>query len=132
MMEDLQKRKRILITDDDPISRRILEALLKKWNYDVTVVWDGIAALEVLENDDSPRLAVLDWMMPGMQGGEICQLIRKRVDRPYTYVLLLTSRSERQDLLDGLKLGADDYLTKPFDAQELQARLRVGERILDL
>jgi two-component system cell cycle response regulator len=132
MMEGIRKRKRILIADDDPISLRILEALLKKWNYEVTVVSDGLAALGVLEKEDSPRLAVLDWMMPGMQGGEICQLIRKRVDRPYVYVLLLTSRSERQDLLDGLKLGADDYLTKPFDARELQARLRVGERILDL
>lgn len=132
MTEEPKFDKRILIADDDSGSRRILETFLKKWEYDVTIVSDGTAALEVLDREDSPRLAVLDWMMPGMQGVEICQLIRKRADRPYVYVLLLTARNERQDLFEGLKLGADDYLTKPFDAQELQARLHVGERILNL
>ncbi len=132
MIEVPKPNKRILIADDDPVSRTILKTLLVKWNYDVTVVADGLSALKVLDREDTPRLAVLDWMMPGMEGAQICQLIRERVDRPYIYVLLLTARSERQDLLKGLKLGADDYLTKPFDAQELQARLHVGERILDL
>jgi two-component system cell cycle response regulator len=132
MMDEPKSKKRILIADDDPVSRRILETFLRKWEYDVTVVADGTSALEVLERVDSPRLAVLDWMMPGKQGVEICQLLRARTERPYIYVLLLTARNEKQDLLEGLKLGADDYLTKPFDAQELQARLHVGERILDL
>jgi two-component system cell cycle response regulator len=132
MNEAPQSNKKILIADDDSVSRRILKTLLEKWNYDVTAVSDGTAALEVLNGEDTPRLAVLDWMMPGMHGPQICQLVRNSPDRPYIYVLLLSARSEKQDLLEGLKLGADDYLTKPFDARELQARLHVGERILDL
>ena len=93
---------------------------------------DGAAALRILESDDSPRLAVLDWMMPGMEGVQICQRIRERKKGPYIYLLLLTARSEKRDLLRGLELGADDYLTKPFDSEELRARLLVGERILTL
>jgi PleD family two-component response regulator len=132
MTQERSLTKRILIADDDPVSRRILKSFLTKWNYDVTEVPDGTSALQVLAREDTPRLAVLDWMMPGMEGAQICRLIRERVDRPYIYVLLLTARSEKQDLLEGLAFGADDYLTKPFDAQELQARLHVGRRILAL
>jgi len=131
-MNDIEKSKKILIAEDDPVSRRMLESVLGKWGYDVTVVTDGMDAFRLLDGADAPRLAVLDWMMPGMEGVEICQRIRKRKDRPYIYVLLLTARSQKQDLLQGLELGADDYLTKPFDAQELRARLRVGGRILSL
>ncbi len=131
-MTDISKPNKILVADDDPVSRRILKSFLTKWNYDVTVVADGTSALQVLDSEDTPRLAVLDWMMPGLEGVQICQLIRQRTDRPYVYVLLLTARGEKQDLLKGLALGADDYLTKPFDAQELQARLHVGTRILEL
>ena len=98
----------------------------------MAVATDGVAALKILESEDSPRLAVLDWMMPGMEGPQICQRIREHKNRPYVYVLLLTARTEKQDLLRGLGLGADDYLTKPFDAEELRARLLVGERILSL
>jgi len=132
MIETQRLSKRILIAEDDPVSRRILERLLIKWGYDVTVVPDGTSALRVLETENTPRLAVLDWMMPGMEGAHICQLIRQQTGRPYVYVILLTARREKQDLLKGLELGADDYLTKPFDAQELEARLRAGQRILDL
>jgi two-component system, cell cycle response regulator len=131
-MDERDLKKRILIADDDAVSRRILKKFLTKWNYDVTEASDGTSALQVLEGDDAPRLAVLDWMMPGMEGVQICRLIRERPERPYLYLLLLTARSEKQDLLNALRLGADDYLTKPFDAQELQARLHVGERILAL
>ncbi len=131
-MNDIEKSKKILIAEDDPVSSRMLESVLGKWGYDVTVVTDGMQAFRLLDGADAPRLAVLDWMMPGMEGVEICQRIRKRKDRPYIYVLLLTGRSQKQDLLQGLELGADDYLTKPFDAQELRARLRVGGRILSL
>jgi two-component system cell cycle response regulator len=131
-MNGVKKRERILIAEDDPVSRRMLESLLLKWAYDVTVVANGIEAFRLLDTADAPRLAVLDWMMPGMEGIEICRRIRERKNRPYTYVLLLTARSQKQDLLRGLELGADDYLTKPFDAQELRARLRVGGRILTL
>jgi diguanylate cyclase (GGDEF)-like protein len=128
----MEKRKRVLIAEDDPVSRRLLEAILVKWGYDVTVVADGSEALRLLDSADAPRLAILDWMMPGMEGVQICQRLRERKGRPYVYVLLLTARSLKQDLLQGLELGADDYLTKPFDTQELRARLHVGGRILNL
>src|ERR1700691_4720462 len=131
-MNEIEKRKKILIAEDDSMSRRLLEAILVKWGYDVTVVADGLEALRILDSADAPRLAVLDWMMPGMEGVQICQKLRERKNRPYIYVILLTARSQKQDLLQGLDLGADDYLTKPFDAQELRARLRVGGRILTL
>jgi two-component system, cell cycle response regulator len=132
MPEEQKAAKRILIADDDPVSRRLLENFLAKWGYEVTVAVDGTAALQVLDGVNTPRLAILDWMMPGTEGVQICRMIRERTDRPYIYVILLTGRSEKQDLLNALKLGADDYLSKPFDAQELQARLLVGERILEL
>ncbi|HXA78090.1 MAG TPA: diguanylate cyclase [Candidatus Acidoferrales bacterium] len=128
----MKPKKRVLIAEDDPVSCHVLKSFLVKWDYDVAVVTDGMAALRILEADDTPRLAVLDWMMPGMEGVQICQRIRERKDRPYVYVLLLSARSEKRDLLRGLELGADDYLTKPFDSEELRARLLVGERILNL
>ena len=132
MNSELTPRKRVLIAEDDAVSRHVLKSFLHKWNYDVTAETDGAAALRILESDDSPRLAVLDWMMPGMEGVQICQRIRERKKGPYIYLLLLTARSEKRDLLRGLELGADDYLTKPFDSEELRARLLVGERILTL
>lgn len=123
---------RILIAEDDPVSRRLLQAFLVKWNYRVEAAADGLEALRILEADDAPPLAILDWMMPGMEGPEICRRVRQFSERPYTYILLLTARNLKGDLLRGLAFGADDYLTKPFDASELRARLRVGLRILDL
>ena len=125
-------KKRILIAEDDSVSRHFLTNFLVKWEYDVTVTTDGTQALRVLESDDAPRLAVLDWMMPGLDGIQICKKVRERSEQPYIYILLLTARSQKKDLLQGLEFGADDYLTKPFDAQELRARLHVGERILNL
>jgi len=129
---EAKPKKRVLIAEDDPVSRHLLKSVLAKWDYDVIVLTDGSAALRALESDDAPRLAILDWMMPGMEGPQICARIRERKNRPYIYVLLLTARSEKRDLLHGLELGADDYLTKPFDSEELRARLLVGERILTL
>ncbi|HWF39004.1 MAG TPA: diguanylate cyclase [Candidatus Acidoferrales bacterium] len=123
---------RILIAEDDPVSLRVLQAFLSKWKYQVVVATDGLEALRILESDDAPSLAILDWMMPGMEGPEICRHVRQLVNRPYVYILLLTARSLKGDLLRGLAFGADDYLTKPFDAMELRARLHVGLRILDL
>jgi two-component system, cell cycle response regulator len=125
-------KKRVLIAEDDPVSRRVLEVFLGKWGYDVVAVADGAQALRVLEAEDSPRLAVLDWMMPGMEGTEVCKRVRQHSDRPYIYILLLTARTQKDDLLKGLEFGADDYLTKPFDSKELCARLEVGQRIVDL
>jgi two-component system cell cycle response regulator len=93
---------------------------------------DGLKALRILESGDAPSLAILDWMMPEMEGPEVCRRVREHSGRPYVYILLLTARTLKDDLLRGLASGADDYLTKPFDAQELRARLHVGQRILDL
>jgi two-component system, cell cycle response regulator len=125
-------RNRVLIAEDDPVTCLLLKTFLIRWNYDVTVVTNGAEALRILEAEGTPRLAILDWMMPGMEGPQICQRIREQKGRPYIYALLLSARSEKQDLLRGLELGADDYLTKPFDAPELRARLLVGQRILTL
>lgn len=129
---DLRIRKTVFVAEDDAMSRRVLETFLAKWGFDVVTATDGIQALRVLESENAPRLAILDWMMPGMEGAQICKRIRECRDRPYVYMLLLTARNDKQDLLRGLELGADDYLTKPFDSKELRARLLVGERILRL
>ncbi len=110
----------------------MLQAFLMKWDFQVVAAADGLEALRILEESDAPPLAILDWMMPGMEGPEVCRQIRKHVGRTYIYVLLLTARTQKDDLLQGLKSGADDYLTKPLDAQELRARVNVGLRILDL
>jgi diguanylate cyclase (GGDEF)-like protein len=132
MTETTDKKKRILIAEDDAVSRRLLEVFLVKWGFEVVVATNGTDALQLLERMDAPRLAVLDWMMPGLEGVQVCQKLRANTDRPYVYVLLLTARAQKEDLLHGLECGADDYLTKPFDAQELRARLHVGQRVLDL
>lgn len=124
--------KKVLIAEDDVVSRRLLDAFLSKWGYEAIGVSNGAEAWEVLEKEHSPRLAVLDWMMPGLDGIQICKRIRDRIDRPYVYVLLLSSKSQKRDMLEGLKAGADDYLSKPFDAEELKARLHVGQRIVQL
>jgi diguanylate cyclase (GGDEF)-like protein len=122
----------VLIAEDDPIFRRILESWFKKWDYGVTAVENGLDAWEVLQREDAPQLAILDWMMPGMDGIELCRRIRGREHGTYLYVLLLTAKDDKQDMIAGLEAGADDYLTKPFDVDELRARVRAGKRILDL
>jgi two-component system, cell cycle response regulator len=132
MMADEKPTIRILIAEDDPVSRRVLEAFLLKRGFEVLTVSNGTDALEILEKDNAPRLALLDWMMPGLEGVQVCQRVRERNANAYVYILLLTAKSQKEDLLRGLDSGADDYLTKPFDPQELHARLRVGMRILDL
>jgi two-component system, cell cycle response regulator len=132
MIPETNQEKRIFIAEDDAVSRRLLQTFLQKWGYEIVAAADGIQAARLLEAEDAPRLAILDWMMPGVEGPELCSRIREREDRPYTYVLLLTARTDKHDMFAGLAAGADDYLTKPFDAQELRARLRVGQRILDL
>ena len=123
---------RVLIADDSLLSRRLLEGTLKGWGYEVNAVADGAEAWRVMSAENPPTLAIFDWMMPGFTGPELCQMIRENVREPYTYILLLTSRNERDDLVEGMDAGADDYLTKPFDRHELQVRLRAGRRIVDL
>ena len=125
-------RNTVLIAEDDPLFRRILERWFQQWDYRVTAVENGLDAWEVLQRGDAPQLAVLDWMMPGMDGIELCRRIRSRDQSPYRYVLLLTAKDDKQDVIAGLEAGADDYLTKPFDVDELRARVRAGKRILDL
>ncbi|MGB6484403.1 MAG: diguanylate cyclase [Candidatus Acidiferrales bacterium] len=121
---------KILIAEDDPVSRRVLEEFLKKWGYEVVAVANGADAWARLAAEGAPRMAILDWMMPELEGIEICRLVRARSGRAYTFLILVTAHGQRYSLLAGLKAGADDYLSKPFDAEELRARLQVGERIL--
>jgi two-component system, cell cycle response regulator len=123
---------KILIADDSIVSRHLLEATLRKWGYDVQVACDGAEALDLLQRQDAPSLIILDWMMPGMTGVEVCKQIRQRASEPYVYILLLTSKSQKEDLIEGMEAGADDYITKPFDQNELQVRLRAGKRLVDL
>jgi len=123
---------RILIADDDEVSRCKLEALLSKWGYEVISVEDGMTAWEALQQENAPRLTILDWMMPGMDGSEICRQLRQSSKKAYVYVLLLTSRVAKEDIVAGMEAGADDYLSKPFDAQELKVRVRAGQRIVEL
>jgi diguanylate cyclase (GGDEF)-like protein len=122
---------RVLIADDDPISRRLLEATLGRIGHEVVAVADGLEAIRLMSQPDSPRLAILDGMMPGADGLAVCRAIRQGKG-PYVYILLLTARDRHEDMLAGLDAEADDFLKKPFDAVELRARLRSGERVLAL
>ncbi len=122
----------ILVADDDLVSRRALEASLGKWGHPVLVVGDGAAAYEVLSRDGAPRLAILDWMMPGLDGPTVCRMARADAGRPAPYLILLTARGATEDRVAGLAAGADDYLSKPFDRAELRARIHVGLRMLAL
>ncbi len=123
---------KILIAEDDPVSRRLLEAKLVKWGYDVVVTCDGDEAWQALQAEDAPRLAILDWMMPGTDGVEVCRWMRKEATDVYTYIILLTALQRDEDLITGMEAGADDYITKPFKANELRVRLRAGRRIIEL
>jgi diguanylate cyclase (GGDEF)-like protein len=125
---------RVLIADDSIVSRHLLDATLRKWGYEVVVASDGVEAWNYLQAEDAPKLAILDWVMPGLTGPEVCRRVREHAtDKDaYTYLLLLTSKSLREDLIEGMEAGADDYVTKPFDQHELKVRLRAGTRIIDL
>lgn len=123
---------KILIADDDPVSCRLVERTLQRAGYQVTSVSDGRQAIEALCDPAGPRLALLDWMMPQINGLTVCKEVRNRRDQTHVYMVLLTSRGSISDIVAGLESGADDYLVKPFHAQELLARLRAGARILEL
>jgi diguanylate cyclase (GGDEF)-like protein len=121
---------KILAADDDPISLRVLDAALKASGHGVVLARDGGEAMRLLESDSTPRLAILDWNMPGRDGVEICRWLRSRDGAPYIYTILLTSRSQTADRVAGLDSGADDFIIKPFHRDELQARVRCGVRLL--
>lgn len=122
----------VLIAEDEEMSRRLLEVSLVKEGYKTVVVSDGLEAWNILQKPDAPQLAILDWTMPGMDGIEVCRELRKRGGERYVYLILLTAKSKKEDVIEGLRAGADDYLIKPCHPLELSARLRTGMRILDL
>ena len=121
----------ILVADDEPVTRRQVGGLLQRWGYDVRAVSDGLEALDVWTTE-RPRFALVDWVMPGLDGPGLCRRIRSSPGSGGSYLILLTARSTREDVVAGLEAGADDYLVKPFDPAELRARLDVGRRMLDL
>jgi len=123
---------RILIADDEPVSRRLLERSLRSAGYDVVAFSEGLAVEEMLQSDSPPQLAVLDWLMPGRNGVEICRRLRAARRLPYVYLILLTAKSKDEDLSAALHAGADDFLRKPYKVSELLARVHAGERVLSL
>jgi two-component system cell cycle response regulator len=123
---------KVLIAEDEAVSRRLLESSLQRWGYDVVAAGDGQEAARILRGPDAPKLVLLDWMMPGLDGLQLCRELRARNDDAYTYVVLLTSKRSTKDIVEGLQAGADDYITKPFNPEELKVRLRIGTRIIYL
>jgi DNA-binding response OmpR family regulator len=123
---------RILIAEDDAANRRLLEVTLQRWGYDVVLTTDGEKAWSALQEDDAPQLLILDWMMPRVDGLEVCRRVRESPLPKFTYIVLLTAKGQREDVLAGLQAGANDYVTKPFDRDELKARVEVGVRVIEL
>ena len=123
---------KILLAEDDRISCHMMQAMLTEWGYDVVIARNGHQAWEILCGEQAPQLAILDWVMPEMDGVEVCRNVRQAENERYTYVVLLTAKGDKEDLILGLDAGADDYIIKPFDPQELKVRLRAGRRILNL
>jgi diguanylate cyclase (GGDEF)-like protein len=123
---------RVILAEDDPLTLRLLQLSLTEWGYEVQPATTGTDAWELAEHNDQAALAIIDWMMPGMDGVEICRRVRANGGEPYLYIILLTERRQPADVALGLESGADDFVIKPFDEQELYARLKVGERILGL
>ena len=122
----------VLVAEDDPVFRLLFQRWLEQWGYKVTLAEDGAAAWRQLQTDHRPRLLLLDWMMPGIDGVEICRRVRALQHESYSYILVLTAKTDKQDTVFALDAGADDYITKPVDPNELRARIQVGRRILHL
>ena len=123
---------RVLIADDDLTYCRMLEALLCKWGYDPIVTCDGEQAWQIMQGPEAPQLAILDWMMPGKDGVDICRQVRQASPSKPTYIILITAKGRKEDVVSGLDSGADDYITKPFESEEFRARVQAGARILNL
>lgn len=123
---------KVLVAEDDLTSRTILTAILQKWGYEVVSAVDGEQALELLQQADAPRLALLDWSMPGLSGVEVCSSLRQNQDHDSIYIIILTAKSEKKNIVEGLNAGANDYIVKPYDNDELQARMNVGRRMVEI
>jgi diguanylate cyclase (GGDEF)-like protein len=123
---------KVLIADDSATSRAMLRAALSRWGYEVVMAENGAEAWDILAKPDAPPMAILDWVMPYLTGPEVCSKVRETRREPYTYILLLTSKNSKDETIEGLEAGADDYIVKPFNQQELSVRLRAGKRIIDL
>ena len=123
---------RILIAEDDPVSRRLLEAFLDRWGYNPTIVEDGLSAWQAIQTFEAPFLVISDWMMPKMDGLELCRKIRAMESEGYIYFIIVSAKERKEELFHAFEAGIDDYLTKPFNYQELKYRVRIGERILEL
>jgi len=123
---------KILIAEDDEISRNILKAMAVKNGYEPVLSADGLAAHKIMSGPDAPKLALLDWMMPGLDGVEVCRRVRELPSNEPPYLILLTSRDSKDDIVSGLKAGANDYIVKPYDVEELQVRIGVGRRVVEL
>jgi sigma-B regulation protein RsbU (phosphoserine phosphatase) len=123
---------KVLIAEDDQVSRHLLQVKLSRWGYDVLVTSDGNEAWQALQQENAPQLAILDWMMPGVDGIDICRRVREHSRLQSMYIILLTTRDDQKDIIEGLQAGADDYITKPFESEELHARVEVGKRIVKL
>src|SRR5580658_3227540 len=123
---------RVLLAEDDVIARLKMERLLTKWGYEVTSVEDGPAAWAILRGPDPPSLAILDWMMPKLDGVAVSRIVRKRTGYPYTYLIMLTARGGHEDAFLAIEAGVDDYLVKPVDPEYLWSRLKIARKVLDL
>lgn len=123
---------KILVAEDGEAQRELLNRYLRSWGYEVVVARDGKQAWAALQDKDIPTIAILDWMMPELEGGEICRRLRESPREPYTYVILLTCRDDINSLVEGLDAGADDYMVKPFEPLELRARIQAAERLVNL
>ena len=123
---------RILIADDESATRRIVETLLTKAGHEVIVARDGAEAWDILQQPNRPSLAILDWMMPGVDGLKLCTNVRTLKDGAYTYIIMLSARGQTRDVVAAIRAGADDYMSKPFDHEELHARVWAGLRVLKL
>ena len=123
---------KILVAEDNAVSRRVVETKLTKWGHEVLCATNGTEAWEILQANDAPPIAILDWMMPGIDGVELCRRVRERTNQLYTYIIILTAKDGKEDVIKAMDAGADDYIIKPPDHSELQARIRAGCRVVEL
>ncbi len=131
-MDEQKNKIKILVAEDDFVSRLMLTSAIKKWGYEPIAVDNGKSAYEILTAESPPLLAILDWVMPEMDGIEVVRSLRKKTEEIPTYIIMLTTKTEKEDVIEGLEAGADDYIRKPFDTDELWARIRVGLRTAKL